>query len=149
MATGRSETILAHSVTSLPQEQNVRNTDEDRASTVTSGQTIPPGRRREVRKDHQDLCSYEMLDAAEEESSVIEQGTDFALNRSTEGILLLMRRAPQAKQLIEVRSSRQGWGGTVDVFGVRWTETVPVESFENLYLVGCQRIFGPCDIVTL
>jgi hypothetical protein len=149
MAAGRSETILAHSVTSLPQEQNVRNTDEDQASNVTSGQTISLGRRREARKDHQDLCSYEMLDATEEESAVIEQGTAFALNRSTEGILLLMRRAPQAKQLIEVPSSRQGWGGTVDVFGVRWTKTVPVEPFENLYLVGCQRMFGPCDNVSL
>jgi hypothetical protein len=118
-------------------------------SNVRSGQTIPLERRSEARKGHQDLCSYEMLDAKEGVSAVIEQGTAVALNWSAEGILLLMRRAPQAKHLIEVRSSRQGWGGTVDVYGVRWTETVPVESFENLYLVGCQRIFGPCDIVTL
>lgn len=149
MATGRSETILAHSIMSLPQEQNVRVIDEDHASNVTSGLTIPLGRRREARKDHQDLCSYEMLDATEEESVVIEKGTAVALNGSTEGILLLMHRAPQAKQLIEVHSSRQGRGGTVDVFGVRWTKTIPVESFENLYLVGCQRMFGPCDDVSL
>ncbi len=145
MERGRFETMLAHSVSSMPQEQNVRSTEEDQASHVTSGLTIPLGRRREARKDHQDLCSYEMLDATEEGSAVIEEGTAFALNRSTEGILLLMRRAPQVKHLIEVRSSRQGWGGTVDVFGVQWTKTIPVESFENLYLVGCRRMFGPCD----
>ncbi|TKB75221.1 MAG: hypothetical protein E8D46_03630 [Nitrospira sp.] len=145
MERGRFETMLAHSVSSMPQEQNVRSTEEDQASHVTSGLTIPLGSRREARKDHQDLCSYEMLDATEEGSAVIEEGTAFALNRSTEGILLLMRRAPQVKHLIEVRSSRQGWGGTVDVFGVQWTKTIPVESFENLYLVGCRRMFGPCD----
>ncbi len=145
MERGRFETMLAHSVSSMPQEQNVRSTEEDQASHVTSGLTIPLGRRLEARKDHQDLCSYEMLDATEEGSAVIEEGTAFALNRSTEGILLLMRRAPQVKHLIEVRSSRQGWGGTVDVFGVQWTKTIPVESFENLYLVGCRRMFGPCD----
>lgn len=54
MATGRSETILAHSVMSLPQEQNVRVIDEDHAANVTSGLTVPLGRRREARKDHQD-----------------------------------------------------------------------------------------------
>lgn len=148
MATGSSETLLAHSVTSIPQEQNVRNTDEDQASNVTLGQTIPLGRRREARKDHQDLCSYEMVDATEEEFPVIEQGTAFALNWSTEGILFLMRRVPRTNQLIEVHSSRQGWGGVVDVFGVRWTKVVPIESFENLYLVGCQRMFGPRDNVS-
>jgi hypothetical protein len=148
MATGRSETILAYSVTSTEQEPNVRRTDVDQAPNVTPGLTISLGRKSEGRKDHQELCSYELLDASEEESAVIEQGTAVALNRSMEGILLLMRRAPQVKQLIEVHSSRQGWGGTVDVFGVRWTKTVPVESFENLYLVGCQRMFGPCDNVS-
>jgi hypothetical protein len=129
--------------------QSVRNTDEDQASNVTSGQTISLERRSEARKNHLDLCSYEMLDATEEEPAVIEEGTAVALNRSTEGILLLMCRAPQAKQLIEVHSSRQGRDGTVDVFDVRWTKTVLVESFENLYLVGCQRMFGPCDKVSI
>jgi hypothetical protein len=52
-----------------------------------------------------------MVDALEEESVFIEQETAFAFNRSTEGMLLFMRRAPHVKQLIEVHTLRSGWAG--------------------------------------
>ena len=148
MGTERSETISAHSMTSTGQGQNVRNTDVEQSSGVTSGLPIPLGRRREARKDHQDLCSYEMLDATEEESVVIEQGTAIALDRSIEGLRLFMRRAPRVEQMIEVRSPRLRWDRTVNVFVVRWTRPVQVESLGSLYLVGCRRMFGPCDDVS-
>ena len=90
------------------------------------------------------MCSYEVLEVIDETSVVIEQGEAFALNRSTEGMLLFMGRAPHAKQLIEVRTSRSGWGRTVNVFETRWARPVQVESLGDLYLVGCRRIFGPC-----
>jgi hypothetical protein len=89
-----------------------------------------------------------MVDALEEESVFIEQGTAFAFNRSTEGMLLFMRRAPHAKQLIEVHTLRSGWGRTANVFEIQWAKPVPVESFGDLYLVGCRRIFGPCHYLT-
>jgi hypothetical protein len=89
------------------------------------------------------MCSYEVLEAIEGESIIIGQGEAFALNRSTEGILLLIAMAPHAKQLIEVHTPRFGWGRTVNIFETRWTKPVQVEALENLYLVGCRRIFGP------
>ena len=98
--------------------------------------------------DDRCLCSYEALKVLKGESVVIEQGTAVALNRSTEGMLLFMRQAPQPKQLIEVHTLRSGWGQTANVFEVRWARPVQVESFENLYLVGCQRIFGPCHYLS-
>jgi len=94
--------------------------------------------------DYRRMCSYEMVDALEEESFIIEQGETLALNRSTEGMLLFMRRAPHVKQLIEVHASRSGWGRTVSIFETRWAKPVPVEAQGNLNLVGCRRIFGPC-----
>ena len=94
--------------------------------------------------DYRRICSYEVLEAIEGKSVVIEQGEAFALNRSTEGILLFMGQAPHAKQLIEVHTPRSGWGRTVNVFETRWAKPVQVESLGNLYLVGCQRIFGSC-----
>jgi hypothetical protein len=94
--------------------------------------------------DYRSMCSYEVLEVIDEQSAVIEQGKAFALNRSTKGMLLFMALAPRAKQLIEVHTLRSGWGRTANVFEVRWTRPVQVESFGNLYLVGCQRIFGPC-----
>ena len=93
MATDGPEATLSCSPAMTQQEQNVSNKDVGQASVVASASTIPPGRRSETRLDYPCLCSYEVLDATEEESVVIEQGTAFALNQSTEGILLLMRQA--------------------------------------------------------
>jgi hypothetical protein len=94
--------------------------------------------------EYRGMCSYEVFEAIDEESVVIEQGEAFALNRSTEGMLLFMGQAPHAKQLIEVHTPRSGWGRTANVFEVRWTRPIQVESPGNLYLVGCRRIFAPC-----
>ena len=104
MATHTLEEMLSHSAAARLQEQNVGNNDVVRASAVMPATTIPPGRRCEARMEYRGMCSYEVFEAIDEESVVIEQGEAFALNRSTEGMLLLMGEAPQAKQLIEVHT---------------------------------------------
>jgi hypothetical protein len=108
-----------------------------------------PERRREARKDYGRMCSYEMVESIEENSVDIRQGEVFALNRSKEGMLLLMSQAPQEKQLIEVHSPRSRWGRSVNVFEARWASPLPVESLGNLYLIGCRRIFGPLRYLSL
>jgi hypothetical protein len=143
MATHTLEEMLFHCVAVTLQEQNVGDKDVGQASAVIPATTIPPGRRCEARMEYRCKCSYDMLAAIEEESVLIEQGVAFALNRSTEGMLLLMGQAPHAKQLIEVHSPRTRWSRTVNVFEARWTRPVQVESLGNLYLVGCRRTFGP------
>ncbi len=143
MAKQTLEEMLSHSAAVTQWEQNVGNNDVDQASAVMPATAIPPGRRCEARMDYRRMCSYEVLESSDEESVVIEQGEAVALNRSTEGMLLFMALAPHAKRLIEVHNPRSGWGWTANVFEVRWTRPVPVESFGNLYLVGCRRIFGP------
>ena len=95
------------------------------------------------------MCSYEVLQAIDGESVVIKQGEALALNRSTEGMLLFMGRALHAKQLIEVHTPRFRWGRTVHVFEARWARAVPVESLGELYLVGCRRISGSCQYLSL
>jgi hypothetical protein len=87
-----------------------------------------------------------MVDSIEKDSVGIRQGEVFALNRSKEGMLLLMGQAPQKAKLIEVHSHRSRWGRAVHVFETRWTRPVPVESLGNLYLVGCRRVFGPLAV---
>jgi hypothetical protein len=143
MATHTLEEMLSHSAPATQWERNVGNNDVEQASAVMSATAIPPGRRCEARMDYRRMCSYEVIEAIDEESAVIEQGRAFALNRSTEGMLLFMALAPHAKQLIEVHIPRFGWGWAANVFEVRWTRPVQVESFGNLYLVGYRRIFGP------
>jgi hypothetical protein len=145
MVTHTLKAVPSHSTAVTRWEQNVGNKDVDQAPAMMQASAIPPGRRCEARMDYRCLCSYEVLEAIiEEESVVIEHGEAIALNRSTEGMLLFMRQAPHAKQLIEVHTPRYGWGRTVNVFETRWTRPVQVESFGSLYLVGCQRMFGPC-----
>ncbi len=63
-------------------------------------------------------------------------------------MLLFMALAPHAKQLMEVHTARFRWGWAANLFEVRWTKPVPVESFGNLYMVGCRRIFGPCHYLS-
>ena len=144
MAAHTFEEILSHFAAVTQREQNVGNKDVDRASAVMPTSVIRPERRCEARMDYRCLCSYEVREAVEEESVVIEQGKAFSLNRSKEGMLLFLRQAPHAKQVIELYTPRSRWGRTVNVFETRWTRPVQVESFGNLYLVGCQRIFGSC-----
>jgi len=148
MATHPLEAMLSQSTAVTEPEQNVGNNDVVQPSAVMSATTIPPGRRSEARTEYRGICSYEVLEAIDEESVVIEQGEAFPINRSTEGMLLLMGQARQAKQLIEVHTRRSGWGRTANVFEVRWTRPVQVESLGNLYLVGCRRIFGPCHYLS-
>jgi hypothetical protein len=94
MATHTSEATVPQ------QKHNAGNTDADHASAAMPGTAIDPDRRCEARMDYRHLCSYEVIEAIEEESVVIKQGKATALNRSTEGMLLFMRQAPHVKQLI-------------------------------------------------
>jgi hypothetical protein len=87
-----------------------------------------------------------MVDSIEEDSVGIRQGEVFALNRSKEGMLILMGQALHKKQLIEVHSPRSRWGRAVNVLETRWARPVSVESLGTLYLIGCRRIFGPLAV---
>jgi len=140
------ETMLSCSAVGPGRGRNVANNDVAHVSAGTPAGTIPPERRGEARRDYQQLCSYEMLEGIGKKSVIIRQGEVFALNRSKEGMLILMGQAPQKKQLIEVHSSRPGSDQTVNVFETKWARPLPVESLGKLYLVGCQRIFGPLAV---
>jgi hypothetical protein len=148
MTTQTLEAKRSHSEPATQQERNVATHDVDQTSAVIPARAMPPWRRCETRMDYRLMCSYEVLDVIDEQSVVIEQGNAFALNRSTEGMLLFMALAPHANQLIEVHTLRSGWGRTANVFEVRWSRPVQVESFGNLYLVGCRRVFGPCHYLS-
>jgi hypothetical protein len=143
MATHTLEEMLSHCTAVPLQEQNVGDKDVEQGSAVMPATTIPLERRCEARMEYRCMCSYDMLEATEKESALIEQGVAFALNRSTEGMLLLMGQAPHSKQVIEVYAPRSRWSRTVNVFEARWTRPVQVESLGNLYLVGCRRTCGP------
>ena len=144
MATQTLDAMCSLSAAIIAQEQHVDDLDLQQAAEVLSATTASQARRGEARVEYRSMCTYEVLEADEDQSVVIEQGEAFTLNRSKEGILLVMGNAPQNTQSIEVHTSRFGWGKTVNVFEVRWSKPVQVEALGYLYLVGCRRTFGPC-----
>ena len=148
MAKHALEEILSHCVARTLQEPSVGNTDVDQASAEMPATTIPLERRCEARTEYRCKCSYDMLSAVEKESVLIDHGVAFALNRSAEGMLLLMGQAPRVEQLIEVYTPRSRWSRTANVFEACWARPVQVESLGHLYLVGCRRTFGPCHYLS-
>jgi hypothetical protein len=145
MATHFSDEMLSHFVPVTKREQDVENKkDAGHASAVMPPKASSSQRRCEERTDYRHMCSYEIREAIGGESVVIGEGGAFVVNRSEEGILLLMALAPQAKQLIEVHTSYSRWRKPLSIFEPRWTKARQVESRGNLYLVGCRRKFGPC-----
>jgi hypothetical protein len=148
MATHRLAPTFSPSTADTQRQQKGGTEDPDHRSAVMLPRAIYTERRCESRMDSRLLCSYEMIEAIEEESVVIEQGKAIALNRSTEGMLLCMRPAPHVMQMIEVRIPCYRWCRTATVFDVRWIRSVHMESFGHLYLVGCRRVFGPCHYLS-
>jgi len=57
---------------------------------------------------------------------------------------LLMSRIPDEGQCIELHSMPVLGRRAAYLLEVRWTKPVRIESEGELYLVGCQRTFGPC-----
>ncbi len=145
MATHISDEVLSHFVPVTKREQDVENKkDAGHASAVMPPKASSLQRRCEERKDYRYMCSYAIRAAIGGESVVIGEGGAFVVNRSKEGILLLMALVPQAKQLIEVHIAHSGWRKTLSIFEPRWTKLRQVESHGDIYLVGCRRKFGPC-----
>jgi hypothetical protein len=149
MAIHISDEMPSHFVPVTKREQDVENKkNAGHASAVMPRKASSSQRRCEERKDYRHMCSYEIREAIGGESVVIGEGGAFVVNRSKEGILLLMALAPRAKQLIEVHISHSGWRKTLSIFEPRWTRTRQVESHGDLYLVGCRRKFGPCGYLS-
>jgi len=83
------EPMFTHSAAVGLEEPKLGDIDFDQASAKLRAATILPGRRCEARMTYRGLCPYEVIEAKEGQSVIIGQGEAFALNQSTEGMLLL------------------------------------------------------------
>jgi len=54
-----------------------------------------------------------------------------------------MPRAPETGRYVEVHTGPTVGRRAAYLFEVRWSKPLPIESEGDLYLVGCQRTFGP------
>jgi len=131
MATGTLEATL------IP-DSSILLQDEDKRPLPRCGE------RTESRR----ACSYEVQQVIDGESVVVNRGETVTLNRSEEGVLLVMTRPPHLNQAIEVHTRRALWGRTAHVYEARWAKSVHMESLGNVYLVGCRRVVGPCHYLS-
>ncbi|HKP01596.1 MAG TPA: hypothetical protein VJU02_08185 [Nitrospiraceae bacterium] len=132
--------------TTTLKEPHVKSKAVSRLFAAMTAATTPPERRCEARVKYHCRCSYEVAEAIDGEVAFFEYGEAFALNRSEEGMLLVMGHALHVAQLIEVHAFHAQWGRTVNVYETRWTGPIQVGTCGNLYLVGCRRIFGPVPV---
>ncbi|HMS82142.1 MAG TPA: hypothetical protein PKD12_00655 [Nitrospira sp.] len=118
------------------------------AMVVTSGATNEESdgsfldRRQEVRVHESNVCAYGLCESIEGERMVIEQGEVYSLDRSEHGILVLMGSQPRNRQLLELHVPQTRWEYALNLYEVRWTKRLPVESRGNLFLVGCRLLLG-------
>lgn len=111
------------------------------AGMFPQDKTSFPNRRREARCNEQKMCTYELCDSTDEDRLTIEQGEAYYLERSEHGILVLMGRRPRSRQYIELDVAETQWEHSLNVYEVKWTKAVPVESHGDLFLVGCRLVF--------
>ena len=99
-------------------------------------------RRQEARVEDCHCCAYEICESDQNGAMAICEGQLVTVNRSAHGILLMMREAPRVNQLIEVHNAKLGWQRSMMVYQVRWTRRMPIDSEEDMFLVGCRLTLG-------
>src|SRR5438093_10612475 len=85
--------------------------------------TVPPRRqpRLEERRILWHACYYELIKGLDEDSIIIHRGRAFALNISSEGILVLIDQAPQVQQLLEIHPPSSRRNHILTLLEVLWT----------------------------
>lgn len=130
----------------LQEEEKDYAAGEDLSEQMLATSSLLP--RCEERMESRRACSYEVQEVVDGESVVVNRGETVALNRSEDGVLLVMNRAPHTNQIIEVHTHRGLLRRTAHVYEARWTKSVQMESFGEVYLVGCRRVLGPCHYIS-
>jgi hypothetical protein len=100
----------------------------------------PRDRRIDARFAIRTRCTYELLEGRDQDATA-PPGEAYSLNLSTDGILLLLDRKPQDRQLVAMRNPALQQR-TVTLFEVRWLRHLPVGTTHKRYMVGCHLTFG-------
>ena len=97
-------------------------------------------RRIDARFAIRTRCTYELMDGQDQKSTA-SPGEAYSLNISTDGILLLLDRKPQDRQLVAMRNPALRQHATT-LFEVRWVTHIPVGTTHKRYMAGCHLTFG-------
>lgn len=114
-------------------------------------QLLDKAAEREYRREPREACfvpcSYSMVQVDGQGAVTMTSGQAISLNRSGEGLLLLLGLVPSGAQYLEILTMQTFGRRAVSIFEVRWTQAARIESEGDLCMVGCRRMFGPCQYV--
>lgn len=103
----------------------------------------PFNRRRETRIEDRHWYTYEMYDSHNShnrEGEPLVEGKVQSLNRSAQGILLVMSEAPHVRHIIVLSNPRLGWYRSTMVYEICWVQALPIEPDGHQFLVGCRHV---------
>lgn len=103
----------------------------------------PKDRRFDQRFSVRSLCSFELKGTTGRGPAAMQLGTACSLNVSTDGILLLLDREPQIRELVEIHNSPVPRSKAATLFEVRWVKALPIGAVRPRYLAGCRLALGP------
>jgi len=98
-------------------------------------------RRLDARFAVRSPCNYEFLERQDRDTPSIE-GKAYSLNVSAEGLLLLLDRIPQDRQLVAIHNPALQRQQPAALFEVRWAAPLSGGTAQTRYLVGCHLTFG-------
>jgi len=126
-------------------KKTVKTEEESESPRECLIASAPPRRqpRLEERRILWHACYYELIKGLDEDSIIIHRGRAFALNISSEGILVLMDQAPQVQQLLEIHTPSSKRNHILTLFEVCWSRQIQVGVHDCKYLAGCRLTFGP------
>ena len=91
-----------------------------------------------------EYCSYELSESLWDDVIAIHNGEALSVNRSREGMLLLMDQCPPVKQVFEIQVPASARGKITRFVEVYWTRQLPIEeTLSRRYLVGVKFLLGP------
>ena len=86
---------------------------------------------------------YELSESLWDDVIAIHNGDALSVNRSREGMLLLMDQCPPVKQVFEIQVPASARGKITRLVEVCWTRQLPIEeTLSRRYLVGVKFLLG-------
>jgi len=106
-------------------------------------QSAGPDRRGAQRHPKIQPCFYQLSRIAGRDIVEFSDGHALSLNAGPGGLLLLMPRPPEGRQVFEVQTPSTGEERAIKLVETCWTREVTFGDSGKVYLVGVRSLFEP------
>lgn len=100
-------------------------------------------RRDTERLSCMQVYPYELTRVVDGSTVQLREGAGYSINRSIGGMLLLLPEKVDKQQVFEIQEPPEMKREEFSRLGeVRWTRPIPVDSYDNMYLVGIRFLLN-------